>query len=232
MPQRSGTKSILIFPTSPDYHAYRRSFHDDSYETLRLLEVLFEKSCTPKEPTRYDYADVLKRLVSLLKEMDKFIPGTYHKDAEIARIGVYTENFCHYEKIAELVESYLAMVKRVEELDFLLSILEQIKDRCEPGSRPYDIICSLLEANRPIGRGNEILAELKRIFKNGGALSDSDISDLNAMGFTYTPSRKHPKLRFHEKYMFVLPSTPSDTRRGGINSLKEIDKCIAVSKRI
>lgn len=119
-----------------------------------------------------------------------------------------------------------------EQLDFLLSILEQIKDRCEPGSRPYDIICSLLEANRPVGRGSEILSELKRIFKNGGALSDSDISDLNAMGFTYTPSRKHPKLRFHEKYMFVLPGTPSDTRRGGINNLKEINKCIAVGLKV
>lgn len=94
--------------------AYRRSFHGDSYDTIRLLEVLFNKK--PCAPTRYDYDDVLKRLISLLKKIDKSIPGTYHENAEMTQIGIYTENFCHYEKIAELVESYIAMVKRVEGL--------------------------------------------------------------------------------------------------------------------
>lgn len=40
-----------------------------------------------------------------------------------------------------------------EQLDFLLSILEQIKDRCEPGSRPYDIICSPLGSQSACRKG-------------------------------------------------------------------------------
>ena len=51
------------------------------------------------------------------------------------------------------------------------------------------------------------------------------------MGFTYTSGKKHPKLRFHEKYLFVLPGTSGDSPRGGLNSLKETDKCIAVGMK-
>lgn len=99
-------------------YAYKRSFHDDNYDHLRMFEVLFEKPCTPKHPTRYDYDDVRKRLDSLLKEIDKVVPGTYHKNAEMTGIRVYTENFCHYEEITTLVESYIAMVNRAKELFF------------------------------------------------------------------------------------------------------------------
>lgn len=119
-----------------------------------------------------------------------------------------------------------------EQLDFLLSLLHQAQTRCASDSRPYEIIRSLLEANRPIGRGDEILKELHLVFKSGPALTEQDVSRLNALGFTYTPSRKHPKLRFHGKYMFVLPSTPGDSRRGGMNALKQIDKCIAVGFKL
>lgn len=119
-----------------------------------------------------------------------------------------------------------------EQLDFLLSLLRQAQTRCAPDSRPYEIIRALLEANRPVGRGEEILKELGLIFRDGSALTEQDVSRLNALGFTYTPSRKHPKLRFHGKYMFVLPSTPGDSRRGGMNALKEIGKCIAVGLKL
>lgn len=127
--------------------AYRRSFHDDSYDTLRLLEVLFnKKSCAP---TRYDYDDVLKRLNSLLKEIDKSIPGTYHEDAEMAKIGIYTENFCHYEKIAELVESYMAMVKRVEEL-FLKAMTMELSDE---EIHEYNFLVSTIGIEDQVGHG-------------------------------------------------------------------------------
>ena len=119
-----------------------------------------------------------------------------------------------------------------EQLDFVLSILEQVKARCPVGSRPYDIIESLLSVNKPIGRGQEILNELNRIFKKGTPSTAEDISALKSIGFTYTQSRKHPKLRFQDKYMFVLPCTPSDSRRGARNSLTEINKCIAMSQKV
>ena len=119
-----------------------------------------------------------------------------------------------------------------EQLDFILSILEQAKNRCPVGSRPHDIINSILSVNSPVGRGEEILCVVSRIFRKGEPSTESDISALKAVGFTYTPSRKHPKLKFHDKYMFVLPNTSSDKKRSGLNCLSEISKCIAVSQKI
>jgi len=119
-----------------------------------------------------------------------------------------------------------------EQLDFILSILEQAKTRCLEGSRPHDILDSILSVNTPVGRGTEILGVLGKIFRNGEPCREADISALRSMGFTYTPSRKHPKLRFHDKYMFVLPNTSSDKKRSGLNCLSEISKCIAVSQKI
>lgn len=119
-----------------------------------------------------------------------------------------------------------------EQHDFVLCILEQVRERCPEGSRPRDIIDSILNCNQPVGRGREILSELNRVFKKGNPSSESDIAALCALGFTYTPSRKHPKLRFCDKYLVVLPSTPGDSRRGGKNSLAEINKCIAISQKV
>ena len=119
-----------------------------------------------------------------------------------------------------------------EQLDFVLSVLSQLRERCPQDSRSRDIIDSLLSVNKPIGRGEEIRKEVQRIFSKGDPTTEADISALRALGFTYTPSRKHPKLRFHEKYMFVLASTPSDNRHGAKNKLSEINKCIAVAQKV
>ena len=119
-----------------------------------------------------------------------------------------------------------------EQLDFLICVLEQVQARCQRDSRAYDIAESLLSVNQPVGAGKEILGEVTRIFKSGLPEKESDIAALQRLGFTYTPSRKHPKLRFHGKYMFVLPSTTSDRRSASRNSLSEISKCIAVCQKI
>ena len=117
-----------------------------------------------------------------------------------------------------------------EQLDFVLSVLQQAQKKCDPDSRSYDILESILSQNQPVGRGTEILGELERIFKKGLPTS-ADVAKLEDMGFTYTQSRKHPKLRFHERYMFVIPNTPSD-HRGCKNALAQIHKCIAVSQKV
>ena len=119
-----------------------------------------------------------------------------------------------------------------EQLDFIISVLKQVKKRCPERSSPYDIIESLLSLNKPVGRGQEILDELSRIFKKGMPETESDIAALKSIGFTYTQSRKHPKLRFQDKYMFVLPSTTSDKHRSAKNCLAEINKCLAIKQKV
>lgn len=119
-----------------------------------------------------------------------------------------------------------------EQLDFVLSILEQAKGKCPPDSRPLDILNSILSQNKSVGRGRKILMELEKIFGRGDNFTEADISALKSLGFTYVSSKKHPKLKFMDKYLFVLSSSPSDSRRGNRNKLSEICKCIALSLKI
>ena len=118
-----------------------------------------------------------------------------------------------------------------EQLDFVLSILRQAQAKCAPDSRPYDIIESILSVNKTVGRGDEILNELNRIFKSGVPSNVEESRALQDLGFRYVSSKKHPKLRFQDKYQFVLPATASDRRCSRI-CLSDISKCIAVSQKI
>ncbi len=119
-----------------------------------------------------------------------------------------------------------------EQLDFILSVLEQVKNKCSPESRPYDIICSILSLNKVVGRGEEILKEVSTIFKRGGDLTESDISKLEKLGFRYISSKKHPKLEFCGKYKFAISGTPGEQHHGSRNKLAEINKCLAISLKI
>lgn len=121
-----------------------------------------------------------------------------------------------------------------EQLDFLISILEQVKKKCPEDSRAYDIVNSILMVNEPVGHGEEIVKSLDKVFKKNEPLSKSDISILNSLGFTYVQSKKHPKLRFGKdgKYTALIASTPSDGR-SGLNTISRIcNTCIATSIKI
>ena len=119
-----------------------------------------------------------------------------------------------------------------EQLDFVLSILEQAREKCAPESRPRDILDSILSVNKPVGKGKEILEAVEKIFKQGEPKSEATLSALKNLGFTYVSSKKHPKLRFFDRYTFVLCRSPSDGKHGVKNLLSDISKCIAVSQKI
>lgn len=119
-----------------------------------------------------------------------------------------------------------------EQHDFLISVLEQLQKKCAENSRAKDIIDSLLQANTKVGTATQMLEKLKRIFKNEIPSKASEIAELEKMGFRYLSSKKHPKLVFHEKYRYVMPSTPSDSRHSGKNCFSIINKCIASSIKI
>lgn len=114
---------------SPFEQAYKRSFHDSKYyDTVRLMEAIFENRYIPVSPTRYDYQDVVKRMIALLREYDKSAPGVYHEGATITKLNIRTENFSHYEDISDLVNSYIKALDRAEELFFLAWERELCKD--------------------------------------------------------------------------------------------------------
>lgn len=98
--------------------ARESSFHGEDYEMLRLYDVFFDTHEAQKLSLRYDYRDVVRRMIELLKELDAVLPGTYHPGARITKLHIETENFCHYKEIDKLVLDYLQMIDRVQELFF------------------------------------------------------------------------------------------------------------------
>lgn len=126
---------------SPFEQAYKRSFHDSNYyDTIRLMEVIFDQHYAPVPPTRYDYQDVIKRMIALLHEYDKSAPGVYHEGAEIRKLNIRTDNFCHYKDIGDLVSSYIETLDRAEELFFLA----WERELCQDEIHEYNFLVTVL----------------------------------------------------------------------------------------
>ena len=107
------------------YHEYMESwgwyqhFSDQKPTAAEmLLNALFAEEKGIRGTPRYDMNDLTKRLVDKLKDIDKAIPGTYHKGAEITQLHVYTQIFFSFPKCADMLRSFITMVKRTEELFF------------------------------------------------------------------------------------------------------------------
>lgn len=112
-------KKYPYFIHKPAFDAARRkSFHDNRYDTLHLLEVIYDKILVPEQPTRYNPYEVAQRLESFLRKTDEAFPGTYHKGAKIKDIYMRTDYFSHFDSIDILVSSYLGIINRIQELFF------------------------------------------------------------------------------------------------------------------
>lgn len=83
-----------------------------------LINAIFTENEGYPAKRRYQYQDVKKRLISKLKELDAFMPGTFHKGAEITDLSIQTEVIFSFPKCAEMVRSYIDMVNRTKELFF------------------------------------------------------------------------------------------------------------------
>jgi len=98
--------------------AYKKTFYGERYDAVRLQEVLFKTNLEDRYPLRFDCHDIKKRLISMLNEYDKIIPGTYHKSGKIIHLQVNTGNFCYYDGVEEMVNSFIEMVERAKTLFF------------------------------------------------------------------------------------------------------------------
>lgn len=85
-----------------------------------LRWAIFGGEELPGEYKRYHNCRIKERLLDLLKSYDSVMPGCYHKNADIAKLTVRTNNFTRFEKIKDLTESYLSMVDRAKELFYKL----------------------------------------------------------------------------------------------------------------
>jgi len=106
-----------------------------------------------------------------------------------------------------------------EQHDAVISALEVALRSIGEDTRLYEIIKSLLEANKYTGHGTVIFSEFKKLFANGANLNKSEMARLEDLGFSVVGDNTHKKLVFknNEKYLFPLASTGSDNKRGGLN---------------
>lgn len=118
-------KYPYIFHYGALKEAVKAAYLADSYEKVHLLEVLFDKNLEHLYERKYNYRSVIDRLYKQLEEMDKYIPGTFHKGEHIGRISISTNTFCSFEPINDMVESFLSMCERSKEL-FLKAVRDKL----------------------------------------------------------------------------------------------------------
>lgn len=141
-------------------YACRRSYYEKNYDTLRLMEAIWDIDI-PNKPMRYDYKDVTRRMHALLKEYDQVAPGTYHEGANCDHLQINTTTFCHFAELEQMMGSFFAMVERssvlffkaleqglsteeIKEYNIIVSVLG-IQDRCIPqkGELHYSMLRKL-----------------------------------------------------------------------------------------
>lgn len=94
-----------------------RSFYGEGVVVAQLINAIFrDNRC--KYPERYDTSDVRARMMDMLKKADSYLPGIYHKEAEIISFYFETEQFFSYPWIEEMVNSFINLIERIKELFF------------------------------------------------------------------------------------------------------------------
>lgn len=153
-------KYPYIFHYGALKEAVKAAYLADSYEKVHLLEVLFDKNLEHLYERKYNYRSVIDRLYKQLEEMDKYIPGTFHKGEHIGRISISTNTFCSFEPINDMVESFLSMCERSKELflkavrdklnadeileyNFLVSVLRICDRQCPMDYLYYSVLVNL-----------------------------------------------------------------------------------------
>ena len=118
-----------------------------------------------------------------------------------------------------------------ERNDLLYSILSQVLDKYEEGTRPHCIIKSLLDANPKVGTCEKIIKGIEATFRSGEKLTKVSKGQLRDLGFTIEEDGPHYKLVFKDpRYMFTAAKTPSN-HRGSKNLKGTICKALNVEKK-
>ena len=112
---------------------------------------------------RYDYNDIKERMINLLKEMDAYMPGTYHPNATIENLTIKTEVLFSFPEITKMIKSFIDMVEKtkafffkalkeqptqeeINEHNFLVNALEIVDVVMPSVIMTYDNICKYKQA--------------------------------------------------------------------------------------
>lgn len=111
--------------------------------------------------------------------------------------------------------------------DTIIELIENGKNNYEQGTRKRSIIDDILMHNKKNGQKEQIVDELKNIFKGYRTMTDSIESKLKKLGFSVDKSSPHYKLSFtsYPQISVPLPASGSD-KRGGRNCVSDIKKTL------
>lgn len=156
--------------------------------SILLNSIFYDEETIPyPAEERYNYKAVKERLVKQLKEINVFMPGTYHPNAKITNLTIKTEVLFSFPEITEMLQSYIDMINKVEdfffkaldknlssdeinEYNFLVNAL-QITDIVMPNTLiTYDNVCKYKDAYLEENLNNFFSYATVRGFVGTGAL--------------------------------------------------------------
>lgn len=129
MDEEAGRKYWEKYPFFGYYQDYLEALQWEAenipYHTREeaILEVLFSEVSLDDLPNhmkefnkqkRYDFTLVKERLANKLKEINEYMPGTYHAGAEILDLTFETEGFTYYIFLEEMMSSFFDIVSFVK----------------------------------------------------------------------------------------------------------------------
>lgn len=186
---------------------------EQSKEELDTYIVTFDKE---KEELEAKVDELNQRVLSLRAERDGLMAarGTANRDGLFYNTGSEDELYPG------------------ERNDLLYSVLSQVLNNYEQGTRPHSIIRSLLDANPRVGTCEKIIKGVKAIFRSGEKMTKTTKGQLKDLGFTIEEDGPHYKIVFKDpRYMFTVSKTPGDYR-GAKNLTTMICKTLDVEKKL
>ncbi len=188
-----------------------------------LLNAIFSDKRGITVRYKYDVKSIKERLVELLKEYDKVIPGTYHKGAEITDLRISTQDVFSFPQCAEMISSFFDMVDRIKELFFKTIHADLIDDEINE----LNFLASFLDAYDNVDVKTCItydnVACYKKIYQ---AENLSDFYDYVTIKSTFVKTCPWRCKEFFDdiatvqKFVDVFPETKGAMREFGINLTK------------
>lgn len=189
-----------------------------SAEDLLINAIFTENEGYPVQ-VRYNISSVRERLINQLKEIDEYMPGTYHAGAEITDLKISTQTIFSFPKCGEMIRSFLEMVNRLKELFF--KAIEQ--DLCEDEANELNFLATWLVAKDRVAISTIVTYDnilcFREIYRKENLKNFFDYVVIRAPFFECCPWRCREffdDISLVQEYVEVYPLAKSKMRKFGM----------------